>query len=110
MKTASPEPTRAPGRRNYAIKPGILSDSLPVYMVFSARFAKEFRWQPARKHGGFSHGQNTRAKGLVPLDGKGWITGAVPKPVAIHGRKAHGVPAGNPCENPAGCPVGFASQ
>jgi hypothetical protein len=39
----------------------------------------------------FWHGQNTRAKGLVPLDGRGWITGVVPKPVAIQGRKALGV-------------------
>ena len=40
----------------------------------------------------FLHGQLTRARGLVPLDGKGWITGGLfLKPVAIQGRKALGV-------------------
>jgi hypothetical protein len=47
----------------------------------------------------FWHGQNTRAKGLVPLDGRGWITGVVPKPVAIQGRKALGVARRIPAQN-----------
>jgi len=54
------------------------------------------------KHGGFLHGQLTRTKGLVPLDGKGWITGGLfPKPVAIQGRKALGVACRKPVQKSA---------
>jgi hypothetical protein len=48
------------------------------------RLAKSGQPRNIPSHGGFHDGQNTRAKGLVPLDGKGWITGGgtVPKPRA----------------------------
>jgi hypothetical protein len=56
----------------------------------------------AKNHGGFLHVRNTHAKGLVPLDGKGWITGGgVPKPVAIQGRKALGVARRKPAHKSA---------
>ena len=59
--------------------------------------------KPFLSHGGFLHGQLTRAKGLVPLDGERLDQGdgLFPKPLAIQGRKALGIARLKPVQKSA---------
>ena len=80
---------------------------LAVAVMLSSHLLRRHR----PRHGGLLHRQNTRSKGLVPLDRKGWITGAgpFPNPLRSKGARPMASPAGNPCENPS-CRPGPATQ